>query len=272
MSTAVTELDVSVPNAARSYDHLLGGLESVSADRCMLDRLAIAHREAGAASPSELAVRNRFWLKLAVSQAVHAGIRQFVDLGAGFPGPPVRVPMGKPLRPLHAEARAGHPDVRFACVDHDRVVTSHGQASLSGEDARWARYLTADLGDVPSVRALAAEKAGVAWGRKTMIVLGMVLHYYPPGEAKRIIDGYLAGLAPGSRVAVTVPWWRDPGLSERVREIYVPRRLYSHDPAQVEELFRGLSVLSPGVRAAWMPGEVIRDGEPACVLAATGLV
>ena len=73
-------LDVTVPNVARIYDHLLGG-EDVEADREAARRLLVAVPGAARAARA-----NRKMLARAVQfLGREAGIRQFLDIGTGCP-------------------------------------------------------------------------------------------------------------------------------------------------------------------------------------------
>jgi hypothetical protein len=75
------DFDPNIPNVARVYDVLLGGKDNFSADREAAAKLLAAVPGAGVA-----ARENRAFLGRAVRfLAEEAGVRQFLDIGAGLP-------------------------------------------------------------------------------------------------------------------------------------------------------------------------------------------
>src|SRR5512147_125247 len=102
-------IDTSIPNVARMYDYALGGKDNFAADRAAADQLFAAVPEVGRGPM----VLNRRFLRRAVRfLAEEAGIRQFLDIGAGLPT------QGN----VHEIAQAFTPDVRVVYVDYDPVV------------------------------------------------------------------------------------------------------------------------------------------------------
>ncbi len=74
-------IDPAVPTAARIYDYLLGGQDNFAADRAAARRVAELAPEI-----AQVARANRAFLGRTVRfLAAEAGIRQFLDLGAGRP-------------------------------------------------------------------------------------------------------------------------------------------------------------------------------------------
>jgi hypothetical protein len=111
--------DPAVPNVARVYDCLLGGKDNFAADRQAAARLLEAVPGAGVA-----ARENRAFLGRAVRfLAQEAGVRQFLDLGAGLPA-----------------ARAVH-EIVAGCVPPPRVVYADNDRCKSGcaHMLRWLR-------------------------------------------------------------------------------------------------------------------------------------
>ena len=106
------QLDTSTANPARVYDYWLGGKDNFAADR------KAAH-DAIAANPGILVeVRaNRGFLGRAVQLlTAEAGIRQFLDIGAGLPSGTTRT-----------RWRSGSPDSRVVYVDNDPMVAAHAR-------------------------------------------------------------------------------------------------------------------------------------------------
>jgi hypothetical protein len=268
----IAELDTQVPNGARAYDYLLGGrAEYLACDRQVVEAVTAAWPP-GAPGPLDLALANRAYLSRAVTAGVHSWARQVLDLGAGYLVPRLQVPGMPAVRPLHEDAQAAHPDARFAYADQDTCVAWHGRKALADAGARGVVYAQADLSDPAQVAACEDVAAVIDWGQPVLVILGLVLHYWPPDAAREIVQGYLCRLVPGSRVVITVPHWRDPALYERVRAAYAPREVHNHTETEVMALFRGTQLLGNGVeQAVGRPGIAGRE-DPACILAGTGLV
>src|SRR5579859_7146871 len=111
--------DPARPAAARIYDYLLGGKDNYAVDRTAAERvLAVAPDQ------RQLARANRAFAIRAVGVLASAGIRQFVDLGTGFPTSPS----------VHEAARQADPGARVVYVDYDPLVHVHNTALLAQDD------------------------------------------------------------------------------------------------------------------------------------------
>jgi hypothetical protein len=133
------DINTSVPNVARIYDYILGGKDNFAADRRAAQQLL-------AALPDIAGVvrDNRSFIGRVVRfLAGEAGIRQFLDLGAGLPT----------QNCVHEMAQAIAPDARVVYVDNDPVVCSHGQALLGPPDT-----VGVVLGPIPCMAASAASR------------------------------------------------------------------------------------------------------------------
>lgn len=77
---AAAGIDTERPSAARIYDYYLGGAHNFEADRQVAEQMLTAYPD----------IRQRMWanrafLRRAVQFFVHAGVRQFLDIGSGVP-------------------------------------------------------------------------------------------------------------------------------------------------------------------------------------------
>jgi len=112
-------VDTTVPTAARMYDYWLGGHENFAADRAAALKIT-----EGTPGVPEAARANRRFLGRAVRYlAREAGIRQFLDLGAGLPT------NGN----VHQVALEVTPDARVVYVDNDPMVIAHARALDPGD-------------------------------------------------------------------------------------------------------------------------------------------
>lgn len=254
MSSTATELDTRTPDPARVYDYWLGGREAFAADRDLAARVAALYPP-GVPGPPELAARNRLFLERAVSSAVHDGVTQVLDLGAGFPAG----------RQLHEVAQAARDTARTCYVDIDARVVAHGRAAVEGIPG--VTYAHADMSRPGEVMADPDVLSVIDPARPCLAVFGLVLTFAPATEARRVIAGWADWLPSGSRFAVTVASWTDERVWEQVRALYAPVPVYSHTEVQVAGMLRGLDPLGQGVVTArgWCPEEIEPPG-PARIL------
>lgn len=130
-------VDTNVPNVARIYDFLLGGKNHFQADRDAAEEI---ERQI---PYSALACRqNRDFLGRVVRYLTASGIRQFLDIGSGLPGP----------RSVHELAQAAAPDTRVVYVDYDPMAVIHSQVLLADKSGRKrTAAVQADLRDLESI-------------------------------------------------------------------------------------------------------------------------
>src|ERR1700743_143431 len=128
---AMPDLDTSRPHAARIYDYYLGGKNHFAADRETADKvLQVWPHLRGAAR------EQRKFLGRAVGYlAAEAGIRQFLDIGAGLPT----------SRNVHEIAQEAAPSARVVYVDTDPLVLAHARALLTSAPEGRTSYAHADL-------------------------------------------------------------------------------------------------------------------------------
>jgi hypothetical protein len=125
------EIDPAKPHPARIYDYGLGGKNHFAADRAVAEQVL-------ASMPAALTVarENRRFLGRAVRYLVaEAGVRQFLDIGAGLPT----------TENVHEVAQRVDPTARVVYVDNDPLVLVHARALLKGTPEGRTGYLHADL-------------------------------------------------------------------------------------------------------------------------------
>jgi O-methyltransferase involved in polyketide biosynthesis len=150
-------LDVGTPNVARIYDYMLGGKDNFAADRAAAEQILVAFPE------SREGVRiNREFLGNAVRYlATEAGIRQFVDIGAGLPT----------QNNVHQAA----PGARTVYVDNDPVVCVHGRALLAGNPA--AVIIEGDLRQPEQIWSDAIATGLLDPAQPVAVLLVAILHF-----------------------------------------------------------------------------------------------
>ena len=109
---------------------------------------------------------------------------------------------GMPTEPnTHGSARTVIAGPRVAYVDNDAVVL----AQLRALAAHGNSGVTVVEGDVREVAAtLEAVSAGIDLFRPACLLMGALLHFFPADAARDLVASYVAALAPGSYVVLSV--------------------------------------------------------------------
>jgi hypothetical protein len=82
------------PTPARMYDYFLGGKDNFAVDREAAEKVIAAHPE------TRILVRaNRRFLTRAIWYLAEHGVRQYIDLGSGFPTSPNVYEVARQVRP-----------------------------------------------------------------------------------------------------------------------------------------------------------------------------
>jgi hypothetical protein len=180
-----------------------------------------------------------------------AGIRQFLDIGAGIPT----------AGAVHEVARRVAPDTRVVYVDVDPVAVAHGQAILR-DDAQ-AAAIPGDLRRPAEILADPQVARLIDFSRPVAVLLLAVLHFIPDEDGPAGLVHQLAErLVPGSYVVVShgTPEER-PDHAEAVGQLYknTSAPLSLRRRTEIHALFGDLVLVEPGLTwvTAWhaSPGE-----------------
>lgn len=239
-------IDFSRPHSARMYDYFLGGKDHFAVDR----------ETAQAAMRAWPAVRtaareNRKFLGRAVRYlAAEAGVRQFLDIGAGLPS----------AGNVHEVAQQAAPDSRVVYVDNDPLVLVHARTLLTSAPTGRTAYIEADLRDPGRVLADPAVRDTLDLGQPVALILVAILHFLADeDDPGGIVRALLGALPPGSwLVASHVTPEHDPagvhGLERVYREGGVTAQ--ARTAAEFADLvFPGLELVAPGLVlvSQWRP-------------------
>ncbi|WP_059005687.1 SAM-dependent methyltransferase [Streptomyces specialis] len=240
-------VDVTVPSIARAYDAVLGGKDNYAADRAVADQLRRTMPAIG-----ELAWSNRAILGRTVRHlAAEAGIRQFLDLGAGLPT----------MENTHQVAQRHAPAARVVYIDNDPIVLAHGRALLEENDR--TAVVTADLRAPeavladPGVRRLIDLSEPVA-----VLLVGMLHHLHDDEDPAGLVDAYMSAVPPGSHLVVT--HFCDTGPDARELQETFLRFLGTgrfRTTAEIAAYFDGLDMLPPGLvpLPLWRPDTPVEE-------------
>jgi O-methyltransferase involved in polyketide biosynthesis len=233
------EFDTTRPNIARVYDYWLGGKDNYAADR----ELAHTMTEVNPGIPAMARV-NREFITAAVRRAAAAGVRQFLDLGAGLPTRPA----------VHETARAVNRDARVIYVDNDPVVVSHVSALLATTPGIYA--VDADITKPGEVLADPAVQQVIDWTEPVGLILAAILHFRDAAAAGRLVAAYADAAPAGSWLAVSVFSGQDESMEARSRTTYTAATFWIHGTADMARWLDGLEVVPPGICEArrWMSG------------------
>jgi SAM-dependent methyltransferase len=260
-SWAPKGIDLDRPNAARMYDYALGGSHNFAVDREMVERL-----EAALPGSSLIAHVNRAFLRRAVRFCLDAGIRQFLDIGAGIPT----------VGSVHEVAQAVDPTARVIYVDVDPVAVAHGRAILG--DNPYATTVPGDVRKLTDILADPQVNTLLDLSRPVAVLLIALLHFIPDEDDPAGLVAQLHDrLAPGSYLVLSHGSTEErPDAADAVSQLYrstsTPLSLRTHD--EIAQLLTGFDLVEPGLTAvtAWRPDPTeIDEPQRGEMLAAVGL-
>jgi hypothetical protein len=228
------------------YDYYLGGTHSFPADEQAAEAVV-----AQLPCVPWVARANRAFVIRAVRYLVEqAGVRQFLDIGAGLPG----------RDNVHDIAQASATAV-VAYVDRDTIAVAEFLDRIEGNPCA-----TAFRGDLCRPEAILDHRRLrqlVDFSQPIGLLLGAVLHYLPDtAEAYHVVGQLVDALPAGSYVVIShAAAEAFPPQSQRCAEaIRTYQRFTGATPAprhreEVRRFFTGLRLLEPGVVAAdeWHP-------------------
>ncbi|MFB4303606.1 SAM-dependent methyltransferase [Actinomadura sp. NTSP31] len=239
-------IDTSVPHSARVWNHLLGGKDNYEVDRQAAEQFRAMFPQI-----VDIARADRAFLRRAVRHlAGEAGIRQFLDIGAGLPT----------MDNTHEVAQRTAPDARIVYVDNDPLVLVHAGRLLTSSAEGACDYVHGDLRQPEAILERAA--ATIDFTRPVAVMLLGVVHFIDDDdEVRRILTRLLGAVPSGSHLAITHATldfdkghtaqaeaqadWNDKSANPMV-----PR---SRDA--IGQLFDGLELLPPGIvsMSRWRP-------------------
>jgi SAM-dependent methyltransferase len=241
----VAGVRTDIPHPARIYDYWLGGKDNFA-----VDRETAEHALELVPEMVYYARGNRQFMVRATRFLCAAGIRQFLDIGAGFPTSPN----------VHEIAQQADPGARVVYVDNDPVVFMHAEA-LMAKGARTAA-VRADLRDAGEVIRQAGQLLDLSAPVAVMFV-ACLHHLEDHDDPAGVVARYLDAVAPGSYLVLS--HCTDEFAYEKMHEgsadfkrrggIFVPR-----GKDAILAMFNGRKLLDPGLVlvSRWRPD----DGQP----------
>ena len=242
-------IDTSVPHSARIWNYWLGGTDNYPVDQAAGDQFSAIYP-----GIVDIARADRAFLGRVVRYlAGQAGVRQFLDVGAGLPT----------AVNTHEAANQVTPDARTVYVDNDPLVVTHAEKLLATGQQSRTHFVNASMGNPDQVLREAARWLDLTQpvGLTLMGVLGHVTDY---AEAKSIVTGLLAGLPPGSYLAINDSINTSEALEQALR-VYEASGAVPYRTRSLEEFtgyFDGLELVEPGVVLVddWRPDPGVLRG------------
>ncbi|MEQ3551386.1 SAM-dependent methyltransferase [Pseudonocardia nematodicida] len=259
------EPDLTLPNPARVYDHMLGGAHNFAADRAFAARILEALPGA-----RDAAVANRSFVHRAVRACLELGCRQFLDLGSGIPT----------AEPVHTIAHRHDPAARVAYVDIEPVAVSISRSVLDGVEG--ATITAADLCDPEAVLAAPGVAGLLDPQQPTAVLAASVLHFVPDDDLlAALLARYCDAVGPGSMLVIShgSTDQDDPAVGEEMamlerftKESAQPAT--SRDRDTLRRLTARLDLIEPGLVdvTRWRPDDPAEPGREVGMYALVGRI
>jgi SAM-dependent methyltransferase len=247
--------DPSVPHPARVYAYWLGGKDYYPADREAAEEVIRLRPQVVAGARAN----RQFLARLVRFLAGECGIRQFLDIGTGLPGPDN----------THEVAHDVAPECRVVYVDNDPVVMAYARALLTSKVAGVCDYIEADVRD-PAAIVRQASRA-LDFTQPAAVLLLALLHFVPDGgDPAGIVAALARALRPGSYIAIShLTADYAPAEVHAAAAAYntvapAPVAVTPRTHEQVTGLFGGLPLLEPGVVpvTGWRPTSPLPHRQP----------
>ncbi len=233
------DVDLEKPSPARMYDALLGGSHNFE-----VDRRAAAEAVALVPDLATVALSNRAFLRRAVRHLLDAGVRQFVDIGAGIP--------------TAANTHELAPEAKVAYIDIDPIAVAHAEAILA--DQPHAIALRGDLRDPEALLSQPRLREFIDFEQPVGVLLIAVLHLLTDGDRphaavaavrEHVVAGSFVAvshLSSAHRPAAAATLAEHSAQRSRVPITFRPR-------PEIEAFFEGWTLVEPGVVEipAWHP-------------------
>jgi SAM-dependent methyltransferase len=240
-------LSAKYPNSARIWNYHLGGKDNFAIDREAAEGANAMAREVGTPTGPAAALEGRHLLQRMVDFMASHGIRQFLDLGSGFPS----------MANTHQIAHRVDPEARVVYVDLDPVVSSHQTALMAGPNVL---TINADLREPEQVLANERVRELIDFDEPVGIILICMLHcLWDKEDPWRIVRQFRDAVAPGSCLAIS-HLINDGDHKKAAEALFEMSKSWSapligRSREEVAHFFDGFALVEPGLvtPAQWRP-------------------
>jgi hypothetical protein len=221
------------PTPAGIYDYSLGGTANTAADRAHVERIKEFMPEVVLG-----AWANRGFLQRAVTRlAGELGVRQFLDLGAGFPT----------QRNTHEVVAEVRDDGRVVYVDIDAGVVARGREMLA--HAPGTATVEADIRDVEKVLSAPETQRLIDFTEPVGLLVVAVTHYLTDEDDPwSMVARYVHALPSGSYLALSaITRDRQEGNMDKMVSMAGSRGVSgaARSLTEIERFFTGLEIVPP---------------------------
>jgi hypothetical protein len=224
------------------YDYFLGGYHNFAIDRQAAERIIAVEPDFA------LILRaNRAFLRRAVLFALDAGIRQFLDLGAGIPT----------VGSVHEVARAADAATRVVYIDVDPIATALSQDILAGNPIAVA--IQADAMRPDQVLHDPDLERMLDLSKPVAVLMVAFLHLVAEeDEALRVVHHFRDAIASGSYLALSHGTdIFNPERSARTATVFnrATSQVTLRSREQLLRFFEGFELVEPGLvpTPSWRP-------------------
>jgi hypothetical protein len=226
-------LDTTRPSSARVWNYLLGGKDNFAIDREVGDQISAAFPAIAAVAREQ----RKFLIRAVTFLAETAGVRQFLDIGAGLPT----------ADNTHEVAQRIAPESRVVYVDNDPLVLVHARALLTSDPRGATDYIDSNVEDPDKILRDAARTLDFTQpiALTMMGILGNVADYT---EARAIVKRLIDAVPSGSYLAMSDGTNTSTAIVEGQRIANQSGHPYNlRTPEEIGAYFEGLELVEPGV-------------------------
>lgn len=230
-----TGAEPTTPSVGRMYDYYLNGKEHYQVDQAAAKRIVEKIPEI-----FDLANLNRMFLQRAAGTMARAGIRQFIDLGAGLP---TQMNTDQVVQTID-------PDARVVYVDIEEDIREHALQLLELRRVRNVAFICADARDADGILNHPETTNLINFDEPVGILQVALLHFVSDEEDPYgLVRKYMDAVPSGSYLAIShaTADGQNPAKVQRFLDVYenATAQLYFRTKAEVDRLFEGLTYLPP---------------------------
>jgi S-adenosyl methyltransferase len=158
------------------------------------------------------------------------------------------VPIAATAPNTHVTAQAASSGTAVVYVDNDPVVISHLTALVAHHGDRIA-VISGDLRARDAILGAAGLQAVIDLSKPVCVIMGMILHFDTAHAAAGLVKRYMAAVAPGSYLIVTIASGKGPlaGKFYRTYNASGFATMYNHTSADFASFFGDLEIVTPGL-------------------------
>jgi len=248
------QVHLAAPDPARVYDCLIGGSNTLDADRAAGVWIKLTAPDLFTTMQASKAFARR-----AIRFVSSQGIKQFIDIGCGFPNSPN----------THEIAQSVNPAAKVLYTDKDLTVARRVEEYLRGEPG--TAFLRSNVLNPEAILAEGVATGLIDLGQPVACMLAAVFHFIPEEvHPDGIVSSLRRAMAPGSYLILSHLasdiLWDTKNNEETLRR--ATSDLYPRTKSRVTEFFGDFDLVAPGLvpAAEWRPEQAPDHSTPALAI------